>query len=249
MNKTLLKGLVLLETMANNDKCSGVTELANELSLSKSNVHRLLQGLVHQGFVRRQPETGRYELTMKLWELGAKVFRRLDVRREALPYMKLLADETLETVHLSILDGTDALYIEKIDSPQPVRAYTTVGGRSPATSVATGKAMLAWADESTIANAAEKLQRHTPKSIATAEELHRQLKQIRANGYAVNTGEWREQVVGVAAPLRDATGHVVGALGISGPSERLTDEVISNSVPRLIELANTISARFGYVSS
>lgn len=246
VDKTFLKGLVLLEAMANNEKSSGVTELANQLSLGKSNVHRLLQGLVHQGFARKDSETGRYQLTMKLWELGAKVFRRLDLRREALPYMELLAKETQETVHLSILEGVEVLYIEKIDSPQPVRAYTTVGGRAPAACVATGKALLAWSSEDTVAAAAEQLQRHTPRSIVSAEELHRQLRRIRSIGYAVNTGEWREHVIGVAAPLRDATTSVVGALGISGPAERITDEVISNTVPRLIELANSISARLGY---
>lgn len=241
-----MKGLVLLEAMANSEKSCGVTELASQLALTKSNVHRLLQGLVHQGFARKVPETGRYELTVKLWELGAKVFQRLDLRREALPYMKLLADETQETVHLSILDGTDVLYVEKIDSPQPVRAYTTVGGRAPAQCVATGKAMLAWAPEEVIAQVAEQLQRCTPRSIVTAQELHRQLQRTRLLGYAVNTGEWREQVIGVAAPVRDATGAVVGALGISGPAERITDQVISDSVPRLIELAGSISARLGY---
>lgn len=241
-----MKGLVLLEAMANSEKSCGVTELASQLALTKSNVHRLLQGLVHQGFARKVPETGRYELTVKLWELGAKVFQRLDLRREALPYMKLLADETQETVHLSILDGTDVLYVEKIDSPQPVRAYTTVGGRAPAQCVATGKAMLAWAPEEVIAQVAEQLQRYTPRSIVTAQELHRQLQRTRLLGYAVNTGEWREQVIGVAAPVRDATGAVVGALGISGPAERITDQVISDSVPRLIELAGSISARLGY---
>lgn len=246
MDKTFLKGLVLLEAMANNEKSSGVTDLATQLSLGKSNVHRLLQGLVHQGFARKEPETGRYELTMKLWELGAKVFQRLDLRREALSYMQLLAEETQETVHLSILDGIEVLYLEKIDSPQPVRAYTSVGGRAPAACVATGKVLLAWASESTIAHAAEKLHRYTPRSIISAEELHRQLQRIRTIGYAVNTGEWREQVIGVAAPLRDATGAVVGALGISGPAERITDTVISDSVPRLIELATSISARLGY---
>ncbi|MGE4369431.1 MAG: IclR family transcriptional regulator [Burkholderiaceae bacterium] len=246
MDKTFLKGLVLLEAMANSEKSCGVTELASQLALTKSNVHRLLQGLVHQGFARKVPETGRYELTVKLWELGAKVFQRLDLRREALPYMKLLADETQETVHLSILDGTDVLYVEKIDSPQPVRAYTTVGGRAPAQCVATGKAMLAWAPEEVIAQVAEQLQRYTPRSIVTAQELHRQLQRTRLLGYAVNTGEWREQVIGVAAPVRDATGAVVGALGISGPAERITDQVISDSVPRLIELAGSISARLGY---
>lgn len=246
MDKTFLKGLVLLEAMANNERSSGVTELATQLSLGKSNVHRLLQGLVHQGFARKDPETGRYELTIKLWELGVKVFQRLDLRQEALPYMRLLAEETQETVHLSILDGTDVLYIEKIDSPQPVRAYTSVGGRAPAACVATGKVLLAWASEDTVARAAEKLYRHTPRSIVSAEDLHRNLQRVRSLGYAVNTGEWREQVMGVAAPVRDATGSVVGALGISGPADRITDEVISNTVPRLIELANSVSARLGY---
>lgn len=246
MDTTFQKGLILLEAMAHNEKSSGVTELANQLSLGKSNVHRLLQGLVQQGFARKEPDTGRYELTMKLWALGAKVFQRLDLRREALPFMQLLANETQETVHLSILEGTEALYIEKIDSPQPVRAYTTVGGRAPASCVATGKVLLAWASEDTIAQAAEKLHRYTPHSIVSADELHRQLQRIRTIGYAVNRGEWREQVVGVAAPLHDAIGGVIGALGISGPAERLNDRSISDNIPRLMELAECISARLGY---
>lgn len=246
MSKTFLKGLDLLEAMANNDKSSGVTELASQLDLGKSNVHRLLQGLVEHGFARKEADTGRYELTMKVWELGVKVRQRLDLRREAMPYMELLADETQETVHLSILDGIDALYIEKIDSPQPIRAYTSVGGRAPAACVATGKVLLAWARESIIAQAAENLQRYTARSIVSSEELHRQLQRIRTIGYAVNTGEWREQVIGVAAPLRDASGSVVGALGLSGPAERLHDQAISDMVPRLLELSNTISARLGY---
>ena len=246
MDKTFLKGLVLLEAMAQHEKSCGVTDLAKQLALGKSNVHRLLQCLVHQGFAQKIPETGRYELTMKLWELGSKVFQRLDLRQETLPYMELLAAETQETVHLSIRDGIEALYIEKIDSPQPVRAYTSVGGRAPAANVATGKILLAWASESVISQAAEHLHAYTPRSIKSAEALHRELQRIRTIGYAVNTGEWREQVVGVAAPVRDATGAVVGALGISGPAERITDTTISNTVPRLIELAAKASARLGY---
>lgn len=246
MNSTFSKGLILLEAMANSEKSCGVTELAKQLSLGKSNVHRLLQSLVHHGYVRQQEDTGRYELTSKLWELGAKVYQRLDLRREALPYMELLANETQETVHLSILDGGEVLYIAKIDSPQPVRAYTSVGGRAPAACVATGKVLLAWASEAVVASVAENLERHTPRSIVTAEELHRQLKRIRQLGYAVNTGEWREQVIGVAAPVRDATGKVVSALGISGPADRIPDQTISDVVPRLIELANSISRHLGY---
>ena len=246
MDKTFIKGLVLLEAMARNDKGSGVSELASQLLLNKSNVHRLLQALVHQGFARKNADTNRYELTMKMWELGSRISSKLDVRLESLPFMKQLAEETQETVHLSILDGAEVLYIEKIDSPQPVRAYTTVGGRAPAQCVATGKSMLAWADEEVLAVVKNRLKPHTEKSIVRFGDLRKQLEEIRTKGYAINTGEWREQVVGAAAPIRDASGQVVAALGISGPAERLSIEALDKSGKRLIEVTEMVSRRLGF---
>ncbi len=246
MDKTFIKGLVLLEAMARNDKGSGVSELASQLLLNKSNVHRLLQALVHQGFARKNNETNRYELTMKMWELGSRIAGKLDVRLESLPFMKQLAEETRETVHLSILDGTEVLYIEKIDSPQPVRAYTTVGGRAPAQCVATGKAMLAWVDEEALAPVKNRLKAHTEKSIVRLGDLRKQLEDIRTTGYALNTGEWRAQVVGAAAPIRDASGQVIAALGISGPAERLEIDLLRKNAVRLIEVTEMISRRLGY---
>ncbi|QII86799.1 IclR family transcriptional regulator [Bordetella hinzii] len=245
MDKTFLKGLVLLEAMARNEKGSGVSELASQLLLNKSNVHRLLQALVHQGFARKNPDTGRYELTMKLWELGARIADRLDVRTEALPFMRELARESLETVHLSILEGAEVLYIEKIDSPQPVRAYTTVGGRAPAQCVATGKALLAWAEEPVLAAVKNRFKPHTSKSVMRLGDLRRELETIRAQGFAINRGEWREQVVGAAAPIRDASGGVVAAVGISGPAERLDHQKLLQAGTRVREVADTISRRLG----
>ncbi|CAM4425660.1 Transcriptional regulator kdgR [Bordetella pseudohinzii] len=232
--------------MARNEKGSGVSELASQLLLNKSNVHRLLQALVHQGFARKNPDTGRYELTMKLWELGARIADRLDVRTEALPFMRELAQESLETVHLSILEGSEVLYIEKIDSPQPVRAYTTVGGRAPAQCVATGKALLAWAGEPALAAVKSRLKPHTGKSLMRLGDLRRELEAIRAQGFAINRGEWREQVVGAAAPIRDASASVVAAVGISGPAERLDQQKLVQAGKRVREIADTISRRLGY---
>lgn len=249
MDKTFLKGLTLLETMARSDKSSGVTELAVQLGLHKSNVHRLLQALVHQGFVRRNPDNSRYELTMKLWELGARVFNRLDIRHESLPFMRKLAEDTQETVHLSLLSGTEVLYIEKIDSPQPVRAYTVVGGRAPAQCVATGKAMLAWADQTVIDQVTSRFEPYTSLSITSCADFSREMSRIRKQGYAVNKGEWREQVMGVAAPIRDMSGDVVAALGISGPAERLTHVDAKAMGQSLIDLAAQISKRLGYYGS
>jgi DNA-binding IclR family transcriptional regulator len=248
MDKTFLKGLTLLETLARSGKACGVTELAATLQLNKSNVHRLLQGLVHQGFARKNADTGRYELTTKLWELGSYVLGRLDVRQVAQPFLESLAAETSETVHLSVLDGIEVLYVAKIDSPQPVRAYSTVGGRAPAQCVATGKAQLAWAPDETVAVVRQALRAHTPYSIVSADELDAELARIRGQGYAVNRGEWREQVCGVAAPIRDAAGAVVAAIGISGPAERLKPRRMKDVGPSVSRVAAHISRLLGHVS-
>ena len=245
MDKTFLKGLVLLETLARANETSGVTELAATLGLNKSNVHRLLQGLVHQGFARKAGTTGRYELTVKMWELGLQVFAHLDVRRVAQGFMETLARNTAETVHLSVLDGTEVVYIAKIDSLQPVRAYSTVGGRAPAQCVATGKAQLAWANSEKIGEIKQSLRAYSSNSILSGDELDAELSRIRVQGYALNRGEWREQVCGVAAPIRDVSGEVVAAIGISGPAERLKPRRMKEMCPFLISAANEISANLG----
>lgn len=246
MDKTLLKGLRALETLARSDGPRGVTELAAELELTKSNVHRILQGLAHQGFVRKVGDQGRYEPTLKLWELGAHVMGRLDVPQIALPHMERLARDSNETVHLSTLDGIEALYLAKIDSPQPVRAYTTVGGRAPAQCVATGKAQLAWADADTLAAVKLALSAYTPKSIIRAEQLDQELEKVRTQGFAINTGEWREQVYGMAAPIMDSMGRVVASLGISGPADRLKPRLMQSLAPTVQKACSTISLLLGY---
>lgn len=244
-----MKGLLALETLARSERPRGVTELAAELALTKSNVHRILQGLVHQGFVRKVGDQGRYEPTLKLWELGSYVFGRLDVRQVAHPHMEALALKTSETVHLSTLDGIEVLYLAKIDSPQPVRAYTTVGGRAPAQCVATGKAQLAWADPGILAAVKLALSPHTPKSITRPEALDEELKKVRAQGYAINTGEWRAQVCGMAAPIRNSAGNVIASLGISGPADRLKPRLMQSLAPAVQDACAEISSSLGYRAS
>jgi DNA-binding IclR family transcriptional regulator len=246
MDKTFLKGLTLLEAIARSERACGVTELAEMLQLNKSNVHRLLQGLVHQGFARKAAGTGRYELTMKLWELGSHVLSRLDVRQVAQPFLEGLAKKTSETVHLSVLDGIEVLYVAKIDSPQPVRAYTTVGGRAPAQCVATGKVQLAWADSEHVAQVKSALRAYTSKSITRSRDLEAEFERIRSQGYAINRGEWREQVCGVAAPIRDASGAVVAAIGLSGPADRLKPRRMKEWGSSVMQAASQISELLGY---
>jgi len=220
VNSTLVKGLGLLEILANSDRPLGVTELASQLDISKSNVHRLLQTLVQLQYVKQAENTG-YFVSVRLWELSARVIAGFDLPRVAAPFMQQLLDETQESVHLSVLDGDEVVYIHKLDSPQPVRAYTQIGGRAPAYCVATGKALLAFEAESRLASLSGRLKAYTPQTLIGPEAFLGEMQRIRQTGYAVNRGEWREGVHGLAAPIYSTDGGVVAAMGISGPAERL----------------------------
>lgn len=246
MEKVLLKGLNVLEALALSEKSRGVTDLAEELGLAKSNVHRLLQTFAHRGYVRQDPESQRYSCTLKLWEYGALIAERVDVRQVSAEHLKRLADRTSETVHLSVLEGTEVLYVDKIDSPQPVRAYSRIGGRAPSYCVATGKAMLAYAAPAVIEEVTSKLERHTSRTIASRDDLLQELERVCEQGYALNRGEWRETVCGVAAPIFGSGRQLVAAVGISGPLERLGPGVLRDYAPLVVECARAISRELGF---
>ena len=246
MEKTVVKAIELIEALAAMDSPAGVTSLANELNLTKSNVFRLLNTLVKRGYVRRQEDTGQYELTLKIWHLGAAVLSRMDLKKIASPFIQELMRATKESVHLSVITEGDVTYIDKVESDQPVRAYSRVGDRPPAHCVATGKALLAYLpEEEQEAFLKTPLQKFTQHTITNARALRKEFELIRRNGYSVNRGEWRESVCGVAAPIRGSSGDVVAAVGISGPAERLKPEIFPKIAPRVILCANQISAELG----
>lgn len=245
-NTTFVNGLALLEALARAGEPCGVSELARQLQLTKSNVHRLLQTLSDRGYAHNVGASGRYEVTLKLWELGVTVLDKLDVKRVAVEPMERLVGITGETAHLSILDHAEVVYIDKVDSPQPVRAYSKIGGRAPAYCVATGKALLAFAGAGVFDQVAQELRRHTPNTITDATELRAELRRVVETGYAVNRGEWREGVCGVAAPIRDARGEVIAAIGISGPIERLKVRAVKQFALPVVEIAAAISTRLGW---
>jgi DNA-binding IclR family transcriptional regulator len=221
MNNTLVKGLRILDLLARSPAPLGVTEIAARAGLVKSDAHRLVQTLVEQRFARQDAHSGAYFPTLRLWELGWAVTGRTEIRKAAEPCMERLLARTRETVHLAALDGPDAVYVHKLESPEPVRAYTEVGGRAPAHAVATGKALLAQSSDVEQRQAALSLKRYTRRTIVDPAEFLRELGRIRAAGFATNRGEWRESVCGVAAPILDASGRAVAAIGLSGPADRM----------------------------
>ena len=246
MDTTLLKGLRVLEELAQSDDGRGVSELARELGVPRSNMHRTLSTLSEAGYIRHDGDSAKYSCTLKLFELGSRVATRLDAATVARRYMRGLAAATRETIHLAALDGVEVLYLDIIESPQPVRAYSTLGGRAPAHCVASGKALLASLDADDLAQRfSGGLRRWTDTSVGSLAELQRELVEVRKTGCAINRGEWRDTVGGIAAVIRDASGYASVAIGVSGPLDRI--DVDSAKVQRVVcQTAAAASAELGW---
>jgi DNA-binding IclR family transcriptional regulator len=138
-----------------------------------------------------------------------------------MPVLHQLVAVTSETVHYAVYEDGYAVYVEKVDGLHPIRAYSSVGGRSPAYASATGKALLAWQTGDEIARVAATTMQLTPATHVGLVALEREMAHVRSSGHAVNRGEWREGVWGIGAPVFGRSGEVIAAVGISGPEDRI----------------------------
>ncbi len=237
-----VKVLRVLEFVARRKKVS-VADVVEYTGMPKSTVVRLLSTLTDEGFIARAAPN-RYEPALKLWELGCLAVDWDDTRDVVPPVLKQLVQTTNETAHYAIYDQGRAVYIEKVDGSHPVRAYTRVGGSSPAYATATGKALLAWRPEAEIREVLVAATRFTDVTVTSADSFLRHAEEIRHAGHAINRGEWRSGVWGIAAPVFDRRHDVVGAVGLSGPAERIEPE-IQRYAFYVADAARDISARFG----
>ena len=248
MDKTLLKGLAVLQAISGADPAPrGIDKLAALAGLTRSNAHRTLATLIHAGYVRRDRATGTYGVTMKVLALGLAAMGLRNLQQIAPGFMATLANATGETVHLSELQALEVRYVDTIESRQPVRAYSEIGGRAPAHAVATGKALLAAQPSSWLDTLPEVLERYTPATLTTKAALRTALDEVARTGYAVNRGEWRDGVGGLATVVRDATGQPIAALGISGPLDRLTPSRMLALAPGVMDLAQQLSATLSHL--
>lgn len=245
MDKGVVKALRILEHLTQAEMPQGVTELAIDLRLSKSSVHRPLTTLLQLGYVTQEASSGLYAASLKLWGIGSAVVDRLDLKRVAAEPMAELAAATGETVHLSILDGYEVVQIDKIECQHPIRAYSPVGGRAPVHCIATGKAMLAFQSEAFIKAATANLTQATKNTVVDRARLLTELKRIRRSGISISRGAWQLGVDGIAVPVRDSACRVVGGLGISGPAIRFRGKQCARFGPLLIAAAATISRALG----
>ena len=240
------RALDILELLAGSPGPQGLTDIAEQVHGPKATVHRLLATLQARGYATQDSRTGRYAAGIRCFELGSLWASRLDLRAVAAPHAARLNELSGETVHLAVYDHGDVVYIDKIESCHPVVAKSQVGGRCPASCVATGRALLAYQPRAEIEEVlGGPLPAHSPQSITRPAELGALLDQVRRDGYAVNHGGYREGVGGVAAPVRDYTGTVVASLGLCIPEQRFGPDRFGALRDWTVEAAAAISAELG----
>jgi IclR family KDG regulon transcriptional repressor len=219
-------------------------EIADATGWHKSSVHKLLVTLNYHGLLDRDATTKRYSLGVALLEYGRVSLNSLDIRYIAKPFLKALVEYSGETAGLSILRGTQMIFVD-IEEPQiQIRVSLFVGMRSPATTTSNGKAVLAWLPESQVNEIMqmEGLPAATKKSIIKPAAFLAELAATRERGYATDYEEYEEGVAGISAPVLDSRGQAMGALCVAMPVFRMTKEKIRNYGKKCAELTAQLSS-------
>jgi IclR family transcriptional regulator, KDG regulon repressor len=236
-----------LEALAEAPSGLRLTDVANALGIPKPTAHRMIRSWSALGYVEADSQV-RYRLGWKVFELAAAHQESIDLRSLARPHLVAINAECRETAHLTIFDRSEVLYIDKVESSEPIRVYAAIGRRAPLHATAAGKAMLAYQPSSILdAYVSKGLVGFTEKTISRADKLVRELKRIRERGYALNLGEWHREVGSVAAPVFRFDGIAWAALSATLPLRSLTRVKIQELSKLVVVESRRLSRSLGYV--
>lgn len=227
----------------------GVTELSKRLKLHKNNVFRLLATLESRGYIEQNKATENYRLGLKSLELGQTFIKQMGLLRQAKPILEKLVGACNETSYVAIFKDGFIVYLDVVETDLTVRVVSRVGSRLPAYCTASGKVHLANMSEEEVDDLlpAKELKAYTPNTLIDKTKLKQELRKVAESGYAIDDEEVDVGVRCVAAPIRDYTRRIVGAISISGPSMRFSDERLGKElIPLAIQAGEELSTRLGY---
>ncbi|MER5207568.1 IclR family transcriptional regulator [Streptomyces sp. NPDC002825] len=246
------RALDILELFLDGDGTLSTPEIVRRLQLPRTTVHELVTTLAARSYLVPVPDQpGRYRLGVRPYQLGSRYAEQLDLAAEGGQVARAVAETCDETVHVAILEGTDVIYIAKVDSTHAVRMVSAAGRRLPAHCTSVGKMLLASLPEDELAaripDGAE-LVAMTPNSLTEPGALREALAEVRRRGVALESRESNPDVSCVAAPVRDRSGRVVAALSISVPMIRWSEARRTELEELAVKGATELSERLGHRS-
>jgi len=237
------RAIAIMELLAESRRGSSISELSHKLSLPKSSVHLIVKTLEGHGYLQKSPQTGHYRLGLKLVSLSKKALNNLSLREEARPFMQTLVKKTGLTAHLGVLEGSEAVIVEKVEAPGLIKLATWVGRRLDAHCTGVGKALLAYLPEEEFDTLikARALTRHNQKTIVSIGKLKRELLQVRTQGYALDDEEDEIGLRCIGSAILDGDGRAIAAVSIAGTTAQITAERIPSLAPLVKGTAMSIS--------
>jgi IclR family acetate operon transcriptional repressor len=239
------KGLSLLVILGEYPNGVGVSTLAREAGLPVSTVHRLLTTMASLGFVSFDADSRQYSIGLKVFELSYRVSLVRDLGEVALPVMRRIMEITKATTLMSVRDGEEIMYVERVEGPRRIRIQGAVGERLPLHCTSQGKVLLAFLPESEREKILGRLrlEQLAPNTITDLDTLRGELDRTRMKGYAVANEEAEEGICAVAVPIIGPRGRPVAALCIAAPVFQTPLEDLERFVPLLRDGARDIGVQ------
>lgn len=244
--QSLGRAFSILEEVARHREGIGLAELSKLVGLHNSTTFHLAKTLVSLGYLR-QENNKRYRVGRPLFALAASALDEIEMVNVATPVLEDLSRETSESSHFAVRMGDAVVVIARTSGPGAFQLTDRVGVVRPAHCTALGKIILASLSAEQLERFIDRaeLKPSTPKSITDAGVLTREIAEVQRTGVAFDDGEFNPEVRCVAVPVTDFTGKVIGALGISGPIWRLSNQSLHASAQVVQAAANRLSAEFG----
>ena len=241
------RALAMLEAVAQDSEGLSNADISRKLQIPKSSASYILRTLENQGYLNRDAN-GKYRVGLKILSLSRGALSGIDVREVALPIMRHLVEKTSLTCHLAILDGPEAVYIEKVEPPGFIRMDTWVGRRMRVHATSVGKALAAFIPQERLEKIVSEraMEKRTPKTITTLPRLLKDLEKVRTQGYAVDDEENNLGARCVGAPVFNQQGAIEASVGLSGTIGQVNAQTMPRIVEALKDAARHVSMQLGY---
>jgi len=250
--QSLERALTILNKLSEYPDGIQIARLSEQVGLTKSTVHRLLATLSSMNYVVKDEETDKYKLGLQVLFLSRNLLNNSNIVTIAKPYLERLSQEVNETVHLCIEDQGEVVYIDKIESNQTIRMYSRIGSRAPMYCTGVGKILLSDKDQDTLEKIASTIHfiPKTPNTITSKEEFLKEIERVKNQGYALDNAENEAVLMCIASPIYDHRGKIIASFSISGPNNRVTLDVINQTlVEKMKQYSIAISRNLGYTGS
>jgi DNA-binding IclR family transcriptional regulator len=245
--QALIKGLNIMDCFEADSEELGVQEISKKVDLPEATVYRMLNTLEYKGYILQNKETKKYRLGLKYLNIERKIKNIIIWKEKAKELMRDLSEKCGETVNLAIREEDKIVYIDKIDSHNILRPNFKIGVRYPSYCTGLGRVLLSDLPEETLNTMFfTPLKPLTPYTITDLEEIKKQLKKIRKEGYAIDNEEFCLGIRCVAAPIKSFGNNTVAAISVSIPTIRVDDEKLNFIKDLVIKTAKQISAELNF---